>query len=257
MKTIILTGGSSGIGKAAAELFSRKNYEVYEFSRHGESRDGISHVDCDVTNPDMCRKAVEQVLARSGKIDLLVCNAGMGISGAIEFTKLEDAKRQFEVNFFGALNITQAVLPYMRERRQGRIIFTSSVAAVYAIPFQAFYSASKAALNSMALALANEVRPFGISVASVLPGDVKTNFQRKKIVEGADIYTHMNKAVEQMEHDEENGMSAEQIARCIYRTATASRPWAFNTTSIMYHLFLFAGRLFPTSFINWVLGKMY
>lgn len=257
MKTIILTGGSSGIGKAAAELFSRKNYEVYEFSRHGESCDGISHVDCDVTNPDMCRKAVEQVLARSGKIDLLVCNAGMGISGAIEFTKLEDAKRQFEVNFFGALNITQAVLPYMRERRQGRIIFTSSVAAVYAIPFQAFYSASKAALNSMALALANEVRPFGISVASVLPGDVKTNFQRKKIVEGADIYTHMNKAVEQMEHDEENGMSAEQIARCIYRTATASRPWAFNTTGIMYHLFLFAGRLFPTSFINWVLGKMY
>ncbi|MDE5987187.1 MAG: SDR family oxidoreductase [Prevotella sp.] len=257
MKTIILTGGSSGIGKAAAELFSRKNYEVYEFSRHGENRDGISHVDCDVTNPDMCRKAVELVLARSGKIDLLVCNAGMGISGAIEFTKLEDAKRQFEVNFFGALNITQAVLPYMRERRQGRIIFTSSVAAVYAIPFQAFYSASKAALNSMALALANEVRPFGISVASVLPGDVKTNFQRKKIVEGADIYTHMNKAVEQMEHDEENGMSAEQIARCIYRTATADRPWAFNTTGIMYHLFLFAGRLFPTSFINRVLGKMY
>lgn len=257
MKTIILTGGSSGIGKAAAELFSRKNYEVYEFSRHGENRDGISHVDCDVTNPDMCRKAVEQVIARSGKIDLLVCNAGMGISGAIEFTKLEDAKRQFEVNFFGALNITQAVLPYMRERRQGRIIFTSSVAAVYAIPFQAFYSASKAALNSMALALANEVRPFGISVASVLPGDVKTNFQRKKIVEGADIYTHMNKAVDQMEHDEENGMTAEQIARCIYRTATVSRPWAFNTTGIMYHLFLFAGRLFPTSFINWVLGKMY
>lgn len=257
MKTIILTGGSSGIGKATAELFVSKGYEVYEFSRHGESHDGINHVDCDVTDPAVCRAAVEKVIASSGKVDILVCNAGMGVSGAIEFTKVEDAKRQFEVNFFGALNITQAVLPYMRERRQGRIVFTSSVAAIYAIPFQAFYSASKAALNSMALALANEVRPFGITVASVLPGDVKTNFQRKKIVEGADIYTHMEKAVKQMEHDEENGMPAEQIARCIYRTATARRPWAFNTTGMMYHLFIFAGRLFPTSFINWVLGKMY
>lgn len=254
---MILTGGSSGIGKAAAELFASKGYDVYELSRHGESRDGIRHVDCDVTDPAMCRKAVAAVLASSGHVDLLVCNAGMGISGAVEFTKLEDARRQFDVNFFGALNMTQAVLPHMRSRRSGRIIFTSSVAAVYAIPFQAFYSASKAALNSMALALANEVRPFGITVASVLPGDVKTNFQRKKDTEGADIYTHMEKAVRQMEHDEENGMAPEQIARCIFRTATARRPWAFNTAGTIYHLFLFAGRLFPTSFINRVLGKMY
>ena len=145
MRTLIITGGSSGIGQAAADLFAAKGYKVYELSRHGEDRAGVTHIDCDVTSPDDCRNAAAKVATEAGKIDVLISNAGMGISGAIEFTDINEAKRQFDVNFFGAVNIAQAVLPYMRNERDGKIIFVSSLAATFPIPYQAFYSASKSA----------------------------------------------------------------------------------------------------------------
>ena len=150
MRTLIITGGSSGIGQAAADLFAAKGYKVYELSRHGEDRAGVTHIDCDVTSPDDCRNAAAKVATEAGKIDVLISNAGMGISGAIEFTDINEAKRQFDVNFFGAVNIAQAVLPYMRNEHDGKIIFVSSLAATFPIPYQAFYSASKAAINAMA-----------------------------------------------------------------------------------------------------------
>ena len=176
MRTLIITGGSSGIGQAAADLFAAKGYKVYELSRHGEDRAGVTHIDCDVTSPDDCRNAAAKVATEAGKIDVLISNAGMGISGAIEFTDINEAKRQFDVNFFGAVNIAQAVLPYMRNEHDGKIIFVSSLAATFPIPYQAFYSASKSAINAMAMAMRNEVREFGIKVCCLLPGDVKTGF---------------------------------------------------------------------------------
>ena len=121
-KTLVITGGSSGIGLAAAMLFVEKGWRVFELSRHGSSHDGIVHVDCDVTVPESVQAAVTEVLKQTEAIDVLISNAGYGISGAIEFTALEDAKRQMDVNFFGALNIVQAVLPCMRERHNGRIL---------------------------------------------------------------------------------------------------------------------------------------
>lgn len=259
MKTMMITGGSSGIGKATADLFATKGYKVYELSRHGESHDGITHIDCDVTDPEACRRAVGQVAAEGQGIDLLISNAGMGISGAVEFTELADAKRQFDVNFFGSVNITQAVLPYMREQRSGRIIFVSSVMAVYALPFQAFYSASKAAISSLAMSLENELRPFGITVCTLVPGDVKTGFTdaRKKSLDGVEIYPHMRKAVETMEHDEQNGISPERMAGKLYRMAESGSPSVVSTVGWMYHAFLFLGRIVPTSLAHRIVGWMY
>ena len=126
MNTLVITGGSSGIGKATAQLFSEKGWRVFELSRSGQSTDSIRHITCDVTRPEETRAAVREIIDRVGHIDVFISNAGYGISGAIEFTTSEDAHRQFEVNFFGALNSVQAVLPYMRERKAGRIIFTSA-----------------------------------------------------------------------------------------------------------------------------------
>ena len=259
MKTVIITGGSSGIGKAAVELFARKEYKVYDLSRHGESHDGIVHIDCDVTNVDDCKNAVRKIIADNGVIDVLISNAGMGISGAVEFTELEDVKRQFDVNFFGALNITQAVLPQMRKQKQGKIIFVSSVMAAFSLPFQAFYGATKSAVNSLALSLRNEVRPFGIEVCSLMPGDVKTGFTaaRKKIPVGADIYTHMEKAVSVMEHDEQHGIMPERMARKLLSLAETKRPAALSTVGLKYKLFLLLGKLLPTSFANRIVGMMY
>lgn len=256
---MIITGGSSGIGRAAAVLFNKKGYNVYELSRHGESHDGITHIDCDVTRPEDCQSAVAKVLEENQRIDLLISNAGMGISGAIEFTDINEAKRQFDVNFFGAVNIAQAVLPQMRQQHGGRIIFVTSVAAVFAIPFQSFYSASKSALNTVAMALRNEVAPFGIDVCCLLPGDVKTGFTdaRTKSVKGGEVYTHMEKAIATMEHDEQNGITPERMARKMLAMAEASNPAAYHTAGLQYHLFLLLGKLLPTTLIYRVLGKMY
>ena len=240
-------------------LFSQKGWKVFELSRHGESHDGIEHIDCDVTSPESVRQAVTEVLSRAEGIDVLISNAGFGISGAIEFTKLEDAKRQMDVNFFGALNAVQAVLPHMRERRQGRILFTSSVAAVLPVPYQAFYSASKAAINAMALALANEVREFGIRVGYLMPGDVATGFTaaRDKSEQGAEVYTNIVKAVAAMEKDEQNGMRPEQMAQLFYKMATRRNPSPYYVGGLSYKVFCLLNRLLPTRFVNWIEGIMY
>ncbi len=259
MKTLVITGGSSGIGEVTARLFAEKGYKVYELSRRGKDNGDIRHVDCDVTDRDICCKAIKTIMDECGKIDLLINNAGMGISGAIEFTDISEAKRQFDVNFFGTVNITQAVLPYMRAAHAGRIIFVSSLAAEFSIPFQGFYSASKSAINSLACALRNEVAPFGISVCCMLPGDVKTNFTsaRAKSIAGSDVYTHMNRAVATMEHDEQHGLSSEQIARKILSMATCTKPWIYNTTGMQYHLFVLLNKLMPKTFVNYVVRKIY
>ena len=258
-KTLLITGGSSGIGLATATFFQQKGWTVYELSRHGKSHDGIIHIDCDVVSPASVQAAVSEVLRLTPVIDVLISNAGFGISGAIEFTVLEDAKRQMDVNFFGALNIVQAVLPQMRQQQHGRILFTSSVAAVLPVPYQAFYSASKAAINAMALALANEVRPFHIYVGCLMPGDVATGFTgaRDKSEKGAEVYANITKAVSAMEKDEQNGMRPEQMAGIFYRMATRRHPAPFYIGGGVYKLFCLLNRLLPTRFVNWIEGVMY
>lgn len=172
----IVTGGSNGIGKATAKALSLKGYKVYEFSRRGTDYDDIAHVTADVTDEKAVAAAVGEVLSREGRIDLLVNNAGFGISGATEFTSTEDAKRLFDADFFGTFNVIRAVVPAMRKQGGGRIINLSSVASLLSIPYQVFYSAAKASVNTLTLGLANELKPFGISVCAVMPGDVKTGF---------------------------------------------------------------------------------
>ena len=169
---LLITGASGGIGKATALLFASRGYRVYGLSRSPYDSGPVQHIPADVTKPDTVAAAVEQVLSREGRIDLLICNAGFGISGPVEFTSLESAHRQFDVNFFGAMTCIQTVLPHMRQQGYGRILCVSSVAAVLSIPFQSFYSAAKAALNALVLALANEVRPHNIQVAALMPGDI-------------------------------------------------------------------------------------
>lgn len=258
-KVLVITGGSSGIGKAAAELFALRGYHVYELSRSGQSTDRIEHISCDVTLTEQTRMAVDKVVEKEGRVDVLLNNAGYGISGAIEFTDLSDAKRQFDVNFFGALNMVQAVLPQMRKQKAGRIVFTSSVAAVLSIPYQAFYSASKSAINALALALRNEVKDFGITVTALMPGDVATGFTnaRSKSQAGSDIYTHMQNAVSAMEKDEQNGMTCEYLARQLYKLATRQNPKPLYTAGLQYRLFVVLEKLLPKRLSNWIVGKLY
>lgn len=259
MKTLVISGGSSGIGKATASLFAERGWCVFELSRHGKSYDGIIHVDCDVCDSESTRNAIAQVMQQTDRIDVVISNAGFGISGPVEFTDIQDAERQMDVNFMGAVRFTQAVLPQLRKQRSGRIIYTSSVAAVLAVPYQSFYSASKAAINALALALANEVREFGIYVSVMMPGDVSTGFTdaRHKSSAGEEVYSGANKAVTTMEKDERGGMSPMQMARLFYRIATCRSPKPQYVGGFSYRVLCFLDRILPKRLVNWIEYKVY
>lgn len=260
VKTLVITGGSSGIGLATVQRFTRKGWRVFELSRHGEScGENIVHVPCDVTDEASVCQAISTVMTQTDHLDVVISNAGFGISGPIEFTASADAHRQFDVNFFGAFHLVKAVLPILRAQRYGRILFTSSVAAVLSIPYQSFYSASKSAINAMALALANEVRPWDIKVAVLMPGDVATGFTdaRKKETHGQDIYTHTRTAVEAMEHDERNGMTPDEMAQILYRMATCRSLSPQYIGGMPYKFFCFLNRILPVRLVNWIVGKLY
>lgn len=261
MRTLIITGGSSGIGLATAECFAAHGYRVYNLSRRGENQDNqhIVHLPCDVTDVTQVQWAVKQVIEQTGQIDVLISNAGFGISGAVEFTALADAERQMQVNFFGAMNIVQAVLPHMRRQGSGSIVFVSSIAAILPIPYQSFYSASKAAVNALTLALRNEVSAFGIRVSALMPGDVHTGFTnaRTKSMTGTDVYLHMQQAVEAMEKDEQKGMSPDVIARKLLSIAHKRCPAPLYTTGWQYHFFVFLERVLPKRWSNYIVGVLY
>ena len=258
-KVLVISGGSSGIGKATASLFAERGWRVFELSRHGISHEGIIHVDCDVCSEQSTLAAIEEVMRQTDAIDVLISNAGYGISGAVEFSAISEAEHQMDVNFMGAVRLTQAVLPVLRAQKYGRIIYTSSVAASLAVPYQAFYSASKAAINALALALANEVREFGISVSVMMPGDVSTGFTdaRSKSTAGEDIYRGANKAITTMEKDERGGMRPEQMARLFYHIATCHSPRPQYVGGFQYRVLCLLDRILPKRLVNWIEYKVY
>lgn len=255
----MITGASSGIGLAAARLFRDKGDKVYSISRRVCPEDGIISIQCDITDEDAVNSAICRIINDCHKIDVLICNAGFGISGTVEFTEIADAKKQFDVNFWGVVRCIRAALPQMRKQKSGRIIITSSVAGAIAIPFQSYYSATKASLNSLVLATNNEVRDYGIKLCAVMPGDIKTGFTvaRNKLSAGEENYTALKKSVASMERDEQNGMSPICIAKKMYSLSTNGNPKPLSSVGIKYQACCLLIKLLPIRIANWIVGKMY
>lgn len=259
-KIAVLTGGTSGIGMQTALALKSAGYTVYELSRRAQGVEGLNHLVADVTDEAAVKKVVDEIVAREGKIDVLVNNAGFGISGAVEFTKTEDAKRLFDTNFFGMVNMNRAVVPVMREAGQGRIINISSVAGQIPIPFQTYYSAAKAATNSYTMALANELRPYGVTVCAVQPGDIKTGFTkaREKTVDGDDVYGgRIGRSVSRMEHDEQTGMDPAVAGKFIANVAMKKKVSPIYTIGASYSFLTFLTRLMSWKTMNKIIGAIY
>jgi NAD(P)-dependent dehydrogenase (short-subunit alcohol dehydrogenase family) len=227
-KTVLITGASAGIGLATASRLHRNDWTVIGSSRRGTSSGGWPGVVMDVDDDESVRDAIAAALAKHGQIDALVANAGWGLAGAVEQTPIEDAKAQLETNFFGAVRCVHAVLPGMRDVGSGRIVLVSSLGGVIGIPFQAFYSASKFALEGYGEALAYEVARFGIEVTLVQPGNIRTDFtssRRDVAHSGDDAYAaQVRHAVRVMERDEARGAAPESVAAAIQRVLEAKRP---------------------------------
>ena len=178
----------------------------------------------------------------------------------MEFTGTEEAQRQLDVNFFGMVRMNRQVLPVMRKQGYGRIVNLSSVAGAIPIPFQSYYSASKAAINSYTMALANEVKPFGIQVCCVQPGDIRTGFTaaREKNQLGDDIYGgRIARSVSGMERDEQTGMAPEQAGAIIARVATRKGVRPVNTIGLQYKFFCFLAKVLPARWLNALVGLIY
>ena len=204
--------------------------------------------------------AVGRMAAETGKIDLLINCAGFGISGAAEYTPQAEAEAQLRVNLLGTANMCRAVIPIMRAQGGGRIVNVSSVAAVAPLPFQAWYSASKAAMNSFSMSLHNEVSRFGISVCCVMPGDTATGFTdgRRKLGEGSEIYGGaIARSVAKMEKDERAGVPAGKVAAVICRTAERKRVRPLYTVGWDYRALAVLAKLLPAGWKQWILKKMY
>ena len=237
-----------------------KGYTVYELSRRAEGVPGMQHIVADVTKEETLAAAVQEILKQEDHIDVLINNAGFGISGAVEFTKTEDAQHQLDVNFFGMVRMNRQVLPVMRRQCHGRIVNLSSVAGAIPIPFQTYYSASKAAINSYTMALANEVKPFGIQVCCVQPGDICTGFTaaREKNPEGDDVYGgRIARSVAGMERDEQNGMAPEKAGAFIAHVADKKSIRPINTIGLQYKFFCFLVKILPAKTLNWLVGLIY
>ncbi len=176
-KIILITGASSGIGKAIGEFLHHKGLVVYGTSRNPEkiTNSVFPLIALDVRNSDSIQAAVTKVIAISGRLDILINNAGIGITGPLEEIPMEEIKANFDTNFFGPIAVMQAVLPQMRKQESGLIINISSIAGYMGLPYRSIYSASKGALSIVTEALRMEVKSFGIHITDVAPGDFATN----------------------------------------------------------------------------------
>ncbi len=226
---VLVTGASSGIGACCAAFLAGRGYRVYGGSRGAITAQGVEPINLDVTDDGSVARGIETILAREGRLDVLVNNAGFGIAGAVEDTSIDEARAQFEVNFFGVLRMCRAVLPAMRQQSAGYIVNIGSIGGLIAIPFQGFYSASKFALEGLSEALRLEVRPFGIHVVLIEPGDHRTSFTQNRrstraSAAGSAYQDRFQRSIARMASDEQSGPSPEGIARLLHKVVSHPHP---------------------------------
>ena len=226
-RVALVTGASAGIGWATADLLTGSGWTVVGASRRGTGGVGWPGLVMDVDDDASVTTGVAQVLQQHGRVDALVAAAGWGLAGPAETTSIEEAKAQLETLFWGVVRPTAALLPSMRQSRGGRIVVVGSLGGVIGLPFQAYYSAAKFALEGWAEAMAYEVAPFGINVTVVEPGNIRTDFTDNRRAAAADPGPYsaaMVHAIEVMEADERNGSDPATVARVIVAQLETRRP---------------------------------
>jgi len=228
-ETVLITGASSGIGQACADRLHERGWTVVGASRRGTSSGGWTPMEMDVDLDDSVRAGVERMVAQHGRLDAVVTCAGWGLAGSVEETPIGDARDQFETVFWGTVRVVQAALPVMRRQERGRIVLMSSIGGILGIPYQAFYSASKFALEGYGESLAYEVAPLGLEVTLVEPGNVRTGFTaaRRDVPPSGDESAYASavvKAVGKMAEDEAGGVAPDRVAAVVQRVLEAKRP---------------------------------
>ncbi|MFZ4672137.1 MAG: SDR family oxidoreductase [Flavobacterium sp.] len=229
-KVVLITGGSSGIGKAVGEFLFHKGYTVYGTSRNPEkiSNSIFPLIALDVRNVESIKNAVEKVVALSKSIDIVINNAGVGITGPIEETPTDEMRNNFETNFFGPIEVIKAVLPNMRKQKSGLIINITSIAGYMGLPYRGIYSASKSALEIVTEAISIEVKPFGINLVNVAPGEFATDIASHRyhapFIEGSVYETPYKNTLNKMNSHMHTGGDPTDLAVVIYQIINDKSP---------------------------------
>jgi len=263
-KVVFITGISSGFGKSTAEYLAQKGHVIYGTSRKDiDVEDRINVLKADVTDVDSVKAAIETVLQKEGRIDILINNAGMGISGPVETALSDDIRLQMRTNFMGAVNVIQAVLPAMRKQKSGTIINISSIGGLMGLPFQGFYSASKFAIEGISEALRMELKPFNIKVVVIRPGDFFTSFTSNRKadenISGNNPYEpQFRKSLSIIETDEKGGMKPEFFARKLAQIIEKKNPSStYILSTAEQKLAVVLKRILPDALFAGILGSHY
>ncbi|GGK50112.1 MULTISPECIES: SDR family oxidoreductase [Flavobacteriaceae] len=229
-KVVLITGGSSGIGKSVGEFLSEKGFTVYGTSRNPQNIQDhpFKLVALDVTNIETITAAVTEIVSKEGRLDILINNAGMGITGPIEETPTDEMRSVFNTNLFGAIDVMKAVLPQMRSQKSGLIINVTSIAGYMGLPFRGIYSATKGALEIVTEAIRMEVKSFGVQVTNVAPGDFATNIASGRyhtpVFENSPYKKTYQENLDLMDAHVDSGSDPIEMANAIYKIIKTPKP---------------------------------
>lgn len=250
----LVTGASSGIGLVTAQALAKAGYRVFGTSRKPVANaPGVTMLTCDVTDDASVRNLVAEILRQAGRLDLVVNNAGVGLLGGAEESSIGQVRNLFEVNVFGVARVVNAVLPVMRDQKQGRIINMSSVLGIAPAPFNAFYASTKHAIEGYSESLDHEVRALGVRVVLVQPGPTRTAFEENlaRVDSPLAVYEDSRRKSETMMRQfVEKGDAPEVVAATVVKAATAKTPRLRYSAGKQSQQVRFLRRFLPEAFVD-------
>ena len=263
-KVVLITGGSSGIGKSIGEFLHQKGFVVYGTSRNPEkiTNSIFPLVALDVRDKQSIVNCVAEVIQKSGRLDIVINNAGVGITGPIEEIPTEEIRNNFETNLFGPIEVMKTVLPQMREQKSGLIINITSIAGYMGLPYRGIYSASKGALELITEALRMEVKSFGIQITNVAPGDFATNIAAGRyhapVVKGSAYEVPYGNTLKEMDSHVDSGSNPNEMAEAIFAIIQTDKPKVhYKVGAFMQKFSIVLKRILPDTMYEKMLMNHY
>ncbi len=263
-KVILITGGSSGIGKSIGTFLHQKGYTVYGTSRNPRQvkESVFPLLQLDVRDVHSIAQAVSELIQKEGKLDVVINNAGVGITGPLEEIPTQEIKNNFETNFFGPIEVIKAVLPQMRSQKSGLIINITSIAGYMGLPYRSVYSASKGALELITEAIRMEVKPFGIQLTNVAPGDFATNIASGRyhapLKEDSAYKIPYGNTLKMMDEHVDSGSNPNEMAFAIIKIIETQQPNVhYKVGSFLQRFSIVLKRILPDKMYERMLMKHY
>ena len=265
LKVVLITGGSSGIGKAIGELLSEKGFMVYGTSRNPEKyKDDVSFplLKMEVTDPNSIKEVVATIIKKEQRLDVVINNAGVGITGPIEETPEIEIKKAFDINVHGPINVIKSVLPQMRKQKSGFIINITSIAGYMGLPYRGIYSATKSALEITAEAFRIEIKQFGIKMTNIAPGDYATNIAAGRyhapVLESSPYKDAYSNTLEMMNTHVNQGNDPQELANVILKVIHKNTPRVrYKEGDIIQKFSIVLKRILPSNWYEKMLMKHY